>query len=70
VLRTTTAQAALPKFRDVTDQIARIDGLIGQMTPEQRKLVAGIVTPLMATINPVRQSTGNPRRFGIIEAGD
>jgi hypothetical protein len=51
VTDTTTAQAALPKLRDVTAQIDRIDGLIGQMTPEQRKLLAGIVTPQMATIN-------------------
>ena len=48
---TTTAQAALPKLQDVTAQIDRLDGLIGQMTPGQRKLVAGIVNPLMPTIN-------------------
>ena len=47
----TTAQAALPKLQDVTAQIDRVDGLIGQMTPEQRKLIAGIVNPLMPTIN-------------------
>jgi hypothetical protein len=51
VTDTTTAQAALPKLQDVTAQIDRVDGLIGQMTPEQRKLVAGIVNPLMPTIN-------------------
>ena len=43
VTDTTTAQAALPKLQDVTAQIDRVDGLIGQMTPGQRKLVAGIV---------------------------
>jgi hypothetical protein len=51
VTDTTTAQAALPKLQDVTAQIDRVDGLIGQMTPEQRKLLAGIVNPLMPTIN-------------------
>jgi hypothetical protein len=47
----TTAQAALPKLQDITAQIDRIDGLVGQMTPEQRKLLAGIVNPLMPTVN-------------------
>jgi hypothetical protein len=51
VTDTTTAQAALPKLQDVTAQIDRVDGLIGQMTPEQRKLLAGIVNPLMPTVN-------------------
>jgi hypothetical protein len=46
-----SAQAALPKLRDVTTQIDQIDGLIGQMTPEQRKLLAGIVSPLMPALN-------------------
>ena len=32
-----SAQAALPKLRDITTQIDQVDGLIGQMTPEQRK---------------------------------
>jgi hypothetical protein len=41
----------LPKLRDVTGQIEWVDGLIGQMTPEQRKLLAGIVNPLMPTVN-------------------
>src|SRR5262249_13185968 len=47
----TTAQAALPKLQDVTARIDRIDGLVGQMTPEQRKLFAGIVNPLMPKVN-------------------
>jgi hypothetical protein len=46
-----SAQAALPKLRDVTTQIDQVDGLIGQMTPEQKKLLAGIVNPLMPTLN-------------------
>jgi len=46
-----SAQAALPKLRDITTQIDRVDGLIGQMTPEQKKLLAGIVSPLMPTLN-------------------
>src|SRR5262249_15824673 len=46
-----SAQAALPKLRDATTQIDQIDALIGQMTPEQRKVLAGIVSPLMPTLN-------------------
>jgi hypothetical protein len=47
----TSAQAALPKLRDITTQVDQVDGLIGRMTPEQRKLLAGIVSPLMPTLN-------------------
>ena len=46
-----SAQAALPKLRDITAQIDQVDDLIGRMTPEQRKLLAGIVSPLMPTLN-------------------
>src|SRR6516164_8094709 len=46
-----SAEAALPKLRDITSQIDQVDGLIGKMTPEQRKLVAGIVSPLAPTLN-------------------
>jgi hypothetical protein len=47
----TSAQAALPKLQDITKKVDQVDGLIGQMTPEQRKLLAGIVNPLMPTLN-------------------
>ena len=46
-----SAEAALPKLRNITAQIDQVDELIGRMTPEQRKLLAGIVSPLMPTIN-------------------
>ena len=46
-----SAQSALPKLRDITAQIDQVDGLIGQMTPEQRKLLAGIVSPLIPALN-------------------
>ena len=49
--RTPQPRRQLPKLRDVTGQIEWVDGLIGQMTPEQRKLLAGIVNPLMPTVN-------------------
>ena len=65
VTDTTTAQAALPKLQDVTAQIDGVDGLIGQMTPGQRKLVAGIVnplTPLMDADRPRRPERETNRR--------
>jgi|SRR5208337_3567341 len=46
-----SAQAALPKLRDVTAQIDKVDGLIGQLSSEQRKLLAGLVNPVMPTLN-------------------
>jgi len=46
-----SAQVALPKLRDVTAQIDKVDGLIGQLSPERRKILAGMVNPLMSTLN-------------------
>jgi hypothetical protein len=46
-----SAQAALPKLREVTAQIDKVDGLIGQLSPEQRKVLAGVVNPLMPSLN-------------------
>jgi hypothetical protein len=46
-----SAEAALPKLRDITTNIDQVDDLIGRMTPKQRKLLAGIVSPLMPTLN-------------------
>jgi hypothetical protein len=46
-----SAQAALPKLREVTTQIDKVDGLLAQLSPEQRKVLAGIVNPLMPSLN-------------------
>jgi hypothetical protein len=46
-----SAQAALPKLREVTTQIDKVDGLVGQLSPEQRKVLAGLVNPLMPSLN-------------------
>jgi hypothetical protein len=48
-----SAQAALPKLREVTTQIDKVDGLLAQLSPEQRKVLAGIVNPLMPSLNQV-----------------
>jgi hypothetical protein len=46
-----SAQASLPKLQEVTAQIDKVDGLIGQLSADQRKLLAGIVSPLIPTLN-------------------
>jgi hypothetical protein len=51
VTDTASAQAALPKLRDVTAQIDKVDSLLGQLSPQQRKTLAGMVNPMMSTLN-------------------
>ena len=46
-----SAQAALPKLREVTTQIDKVDGLVVQLSAEQRKALAGLVNPLMPSLN-------------------
>jgi hypothetical protein len=46
-----SAQAALPKLREATAQLDKVDGLLGQLSPEQRKVLAGVVNPLMPSLN-------------------
>jgi len=46
-----SAEAAMPKLRQVTAQIDKVDSVIGQLSPEQRKVVAGLLSPTMPTIN-------------------
>jgi hypothetical protein len=46
-----SAQAALPKLQEVMTQIDKVDGMIGQLSAEQRKSLAGLVNPLMPALN-------------------
>jgi len=46
-----SAQTALPKLQEVAAQIDKVDAMIGQLSPEQRKLLSGLVNPLMPTLN-------------------
>jgi hypothetical protein len=48
-----SAKAALPKLQDAKGQIDKVNGLIGQLSPEQRKILAGMVNQFMPTINPL-----------------
>ena len=46
-----SAQAALPKLEAAKTQIDKVSNLVGQLTPDQRKIVAGMIATAMPTIN-------------------
>jgi hypothetical protein len=48
-----SAKAALPKLQDAKGQIDKVNGLIGQLSPQQRRILAGLVNQFMPTINPL-----------------
>jgi hypothetical protein len=48
---TASAQSALPKLQDATAQFDKVGGIIGQLSPDQRKVLAGLITPMMPALN-------------------
>jgi hypothetical protein len=46
-----SATAALPKLQEATTQIDRVTGMVGQLSEDQQKVVAGLVASSMTTIN-------------------
>jgi hypothetical protein len=42
---------ALPKLQEVTAQIDKVNGVVGQLSAEQRRALAGLVSPMMLTLN-------------------
>ena len=46
-----SAKAALPKLEAARSQIDRVSSLVGQLTPDQRKVVAAAIAPAMPAIN-------------------
>jgi hypothetical protein len=46
-----SAQVALPKLQESTAQIEKVGGTIGQLSADQRKFLAGLVNPMMPTLN-------------------
>jgi hypothetical protein len=46
-----SAQAALPKLEAAKNQIDRISSLAGQLSDDQRKVLAGVITTAMPAIN-------------------
>src|SRR5262245_22534232 len=51
VTDTASAEAALPKLREATAQIDKVTGMLGQLSDTQRKVLAGLVSPFMSTLN-------------------
>ena len=45
-----SAKAALPRLQDAKGQIDKVNSLIDQLSPEQRKILAGLVNQFMPTI--------------------
>jgi hypothetical protein len=46
-----SAQAALPRLREATAQLDRVTGVLGQLSTSQRTVIAGLVNPVMSTLN-------------------
>jgi len=46
-----SAQANLPKLRQVTTQMDTVRGTVQQLTPEQRKVIAGMIKPNVPVVN-------------------
>ena len=52
-----SAKAALPRLQEVTDQIGKTQGMIGTMSADQRKVLAGLVSPTMPEVNQLFDKT-------------
>jgi hypothetical protein len=48
-----SATAALPRVQAATTQIEKINGMMGQLSAEQRKVIAGLTAPVNATLSPL-----------------
>jgi hypothetical protein len=46
-----SAQAALPRLQEITAQFDRVSSQSGQLSAEQRRVLSGMVNPLVATLN-------------------
>jgi hypothetical protein len=46
-----SAQAALPQLREATAQLDKVTGVLGQLSASQRAVIAGLVNPVMSTLN-------------------
>jgi hypothetical protein len=48
-----SAKATLPKLHDAKAQIDKVNSLVGQLSAEQRKMLAGLVNQFIPTLNPL-----------------
>jgi Bacterial protein of unknown function (DUF937) len=46
-----SAQTALPKLQDATSQFDKVGAMVAQLSPEQKKILAGLVTPALPALN-------------------
>jgi hypothetical protein len=46
-----SAQAALPRLRDATAQLDKVTSVLGQLSTSQRTAIAGLISPVMPTLN-------------------
>ena len=46
-----SAKAALPKLQDVKTEFDKVTNLVGQLSPEQRKTIVGLVGPAMTALS-------------------
>ncbi|MDR6756146.1 hypothetical protein J2Y48_001436 [Mycoplana sp. BE70] len=46
-----TAQAALPKLQTATDTFNKVDGMLGQLSAEQKAALSGLVKPGLTSLN-------------------
>lgn len=46
-----SAETAQPKLQQVAAQLDKVTGLTGQLSPDQRKIIAGLISPAMPTLN-------------------
>jgi hypothetical protein len=46
-----SAKAALPRVQAVTAQVEEINGMLGQLSSDQRKVIAGMTAPATSTLN-------------------
>ena len=46
-----SARAELPKLQEVTAQIDKVGGVVGQLSAEQRRVLTGLVNPSMPALN-------------------
>lgn len=46
-----SAQAAVPKVQAASDQLDKVSGMLGQLSPEQKTALADLVRPRMASLN-------------------
>jgi hypothetical protein len=46
-----SARAALPRVQAATTQVEKVNGMLGQLSADQRKIIAGMTTPAMASLN-------------------